>query len=146
MKVFDRPTKIFFLVTVVFTVYVAIGSFLPEDNVFSVGSLSLAVIGKYLCLATLALSIDLVWGYMGILSLGHGAFFALGGYAFGMYLMRQIGDKGVYVSSLPDFMVFIGWDKYPWYWQGTQMFWYAVLLALLVPGILAFLFGFNDFR
>jgi urea transport system permease protein len=145
-RIFDRSAKIFFLVTIVFTLIVSLGSFSSEGSFFRVSPLTLAVLGKYLCLAILALSIDLVWGYMGILSLGHGAFFALGGYAFGMYLMRQIGDKGVYVSSLPDFMVFIGWDKYPWYWLGTDVFWYALFLVFFVPGLLAFLFGWTAFR
>ncbi|MDR2350979.1 MAG: urea ABC transporter permease subunit UrtC [Deltaproteobacteria bacterium] len=139
--VFDGPTRIFFVLATVFTLAVSVGSLLPADSPFHVGALTTAVLGKYLCLAILAISIDLVWGYAGILSLGHGAFFALGGYAFGMYLMRQIGDKGVYVSTLPDFMVFIGWEKYPWYWLGTDMFWYALLLVFLAPGLLAFLFG-----
>ncbi|WP_421446636.1 ABC transporter permease subunit, partial [Agrobacterium tumefaciens] len=89
---------------------------------------------------------DLVWGYAGILSLGHGLFFALGGYAHGMYLMRAIGRDGVYQSDLPDFMVFLNWKTYPWYWWGTDHFAYAWLLVLLVPGVLAFLFGYFAFR
>ncbi|MDR2460546.1 MAG: urea ABC transporter permease subunit UrtC [Deltaproteobacteria bacterium] len=146
MKMVDRSTRIFLIITVTFTVLVASLSFLPQESFFSVGQLTVAVLGKYLCLATLAISIDLVWGYMGILTLGHGAFFALGGYAFGMYLMRQIGDRGVYVSELPDFMVFIGWEKFPWYWQGTEFFLYALVLVFLAPGLLAFLFGWTAFR
>jgi urea transport system permease protein len=103
--------------------------------------------GKYLCYAILALSVDLVWGYCGILSLGHGAFFALGGYAMGMYLMRQIGDRGVYANpDLPDFMVFLNWQELPWYWQGFDMFWFAALMVVLVPGALAFVFGWFAFR
>ena len=87
-----------------------------------------SLIGKYLCFAILALSLDLVWGYCGILSLGHGAFFALGGYAMGMYLMRQIGDRGVYANpDLPDFMVFLNWQELPWYWHGFDMFWFAAI-------------------
>jgi urea transport system permease protein len=89
---------------------------------------------------------DLIWGYTGILSLGHGLFFALGGYAMGMYLMRSIGHAGVYQSDLPDFMVFLDWKKYPWYWSFTDHFWYAALLVVLVPGLLAFVFGFFAFR
>jgi urea transport system permease protein len=146
MPIFDRPTKVFFLATVVFTAVVALGSLLPGSNPLSVSQFTVTIFGKYLCYAALALSIDLVWGYMGILSLGHGAFFALGGYAFGMYLMRQIGSKGVYVSELPDFMVFIGWEKFPWYWLGTGSFPYAMLLVFLAPGLLAFLFGWTAFR
>jgi urea transport system permease protein len=89
---------------------------------------------------------NLIWGYTGILSLGHGLFFALGGYAFGMYLMRMIGREGQYQSDLPDFMVFLDWKAYPWYWSFTDQFWYSALLVVLVPGLLAFAFGFFAFR
>jgi urea transport system permease protein len=107
----------------------------------------ISLVGKYLCYAILALAIDLVWGYAGILTLGHGAFFALGGYAMGMYLMRQIGVRGVYANPiLPDFMVFIGWNKLPWYWYGFNHFWLALPMAMLVPGILALAFGWFAFR
>ena len=103
--------------------------------------------GKYLCYAMLALAVDLVWGYAGILTLGHAAFFALGGYAMGMYLMREIGARGVYANAnLPDFMVFIGWKTLPWYWHGSNHFWFAMLLVMLVPGLLALVFGFFAFR
>jgi urea transport system permease protein len=103
--------------------------------------------GKYLCYAILALSLDLVWGYCGILSLGHGAFFALGGYAIGMYLMRQIGARGVYANPvLPDFMVFLNWQELPWYWHGFDMFWFAAMMVVVVPGALAFVFGWFAFR
>jgi urea transport system permease protein len=103
--------------------------------------------GKYACYATLALSLDLIWGYAGILSLGHGAFFALGGYAMGMYLMRQIGTRGVYSNaSLPDFMVFLNWKQLPWYWYGFDHFAVAALMVVLVPGVLAFVFGWFAFR
>ena len=106
-----------------------------------------ALFGKYLCYALLALSIDLIWGYCGILSLGHGAFFALGGYAMGMYLMRQIGTRGVYAQpDLPDFMVFLNWKELPIYWYGFQHFPYALLMVVLVPGVLAFVFGWFAFR
>ncbi|MGL5735993.1 MAG: urea ABC transporter permease subunit UrtC, partial [Beijerinckiaceae bacterium] len=104
-------------------------------------------IGKYLCYAILAVSLDLVWGYCGILSLGHGAFFALGGYAMGMYLMRQIGPRGVYGNPvLPDFMVFLNWPSLPVTWWGFQSFPYAMLMVLLVPSLLAFIFGWLAFR
>jgi urea transport system permease protein len=89
---------------------------------------------------------DLIWGYAGILSLGHGVFFALGGYAMGMYLMRSIGRDGVYQSDLPDFMVFLDWKAYPWYWSFTEHFWYAAMLVVLIPGLLALVFGFFAFR
>jgi urea transport system permease protein len=106
-----------------------------------------SLVGKYLCYALLALAVDLVWGYAGILTLGHAAFFALGGYAMGMYLMREIGARGVYANpNLPDFMVFLGWKKLPWYWHGFSHFWFALPMALLVPALLALLFGWFAFR
>ncbi len=105
-----------------------------------------ALLGKYMCYAVLALAMDLIWGYTGILSLGQGLFFALGGYAFGMYLMRQIGHDGVYQSDLPDFMVFLDWKAYPWYWSGSEHFAWALLLVVAVPGLLALGFGFLAFR
>jgi len=114
---------------------------------FHVPTYLVALWGKYVCYAILALAIDLIWGYCGILSLGHGAFFALGGYAMGMYLMRQIGTRGVYGNPiLPDFMVFLNWQKLPWYWYGFDMFWFAALMVVLVPGLLAFFFGWFAFR
>jgi urea transport system permease protein len=107
----------------------------------------LALVGKYLCFAMLALAVDLVWGFAGILSLGHAAFFALGGYAMGMYLMRQIGTRGVYGNpNLPDFMVFLGWKELPWYWYGFNWFGFAMLMAILVPAVLAGVFGWLAFR
>ncbi|MBI5071097.1 MAG: urea ABC transporter permease subunit UrtC [Deltaproteobacteria bacterium] len=102
--------------------------------------------GKILCYAVVAVALDLVWGYAGILSLGHGLFFALGGYAFGMYLMRSIGREGVYQSDLPDFMVFLDWKALPWYWQGTDSFLWAAVLVVAVPGLVAWLFGHFAFR
>ncbi len=120
---------------------------LPASSPFQVPTYLVALFGKYLCYAILALSIDLIWGYCGILSLGHGAFFALGGYAMGMYLMRQIGSRGVYGNPvLPDFMVFLNYKALPWYWYGFDMFWFAALMVLLVPGLLAFGFGWLAFR
>jgi urea transport system permease protein len=105
------------------------------------------LLGKYLSFALLALSVDLIWGFCGILSLGHGAFFALGGYAMGMYLMRQIGPRGVYADPiLPDFMVFLNWKELPWFWYGFDWFPYAAVMVLLVPGALAFVFGWFAFR
>jgi urea transport system permease protein len=114
---------------------------------FHVPAYLIPLLGKYLCFALLALSLDLVWGMAGILSLGHGAFFALGGYAMGMYLMRQIGTRGVYGHpELPDFMVFLNWKELPWYWWGFDQFWFAALMVILVPGVLAFVFGWLAFR
>ena len=119
----------------------------PEDHVLHVSTYIVSLLGKYLCYALLALSIDLVWGFCGVLSLGHGAFFALGGYAMGMYLMRQIGSRGVYGHpELPDFMVFLNWQELPWYWYGFDQFWFAALMAVLVPGLIAFAFGWFAFR
>ena len=129
-------------------IYVPVANQLIEPgSPFHVNTASVVVFGKYLCFAMLALSIDLVWGYCGILSLGHGAFFALGGYAMGMHLMREIGPRGVYGNPiLPDFMVFLNWESLPWFWHGFDMFWFAMVMVLLVPGLLAFVFGFLAFR
>lgn len=120
---------------------------MPAGSPFHVSTATMSLWGKYLCYALLAISLDLVWGYCGILSLGHGAFFALGGYAMGMYLMRQIGSRGVYGNPiLPDFMVFLNWGELPWYWWGFSSFPFAMLMVLLVPGLLAFVFGWFAFR
>ena len=119
----------------------------PAGSPFHMPAYIVALLGKYLCYALLALALDLVWGYCGILSLGHGAFFALGGYAMGMYLMRQIGTRGVYANpDLPDFMVFLNWKSMPFTWFGFSSFTYAMIMVLLVPGILAFCFGWFAFR
>jgi urea transport system permease protein len=118
----------------------------PEGSPLHLSDFAVTLLGKIMCYAILALAMDLIWGYTGILSLGHGVFFALGGYAFGMYLMRQIGLDGVYKSELPDFMVFLDWKAYPWYWTFTDNFWYSLLLVVLVPGLLAFVFGYFAFR
>lgn len=120
---------------------------IPVESPLHVSTYTITLLGKYLTYALLALSVDVVWGYCGILSLGHGAFFALGGYGMGMYLMRQIGDRGVYGNPLlPDFMVFLNWDELPWYWLGMNHFWFAMLMALAVPGTLAYVFGWLAFR
>ncbi|ACE86154.1 urea ABC transporter permease subunit UrtC [Cellvibrio japonicus] len=120
---------------------------IPEGSPLHISTFTVTLLGKFLCYALLALSVDLIWGYCGILSLGHGAFFALGGYAMGMYLMRQIGPRGQYGDPvLPDFMVFLNWQELPWYWLGFDMFWFAMLMVLLVPGLLAFVFGWLAFR
>ena len=118
-----------------------------QDSVLHIPTYAVGLIGKYLCFALLALSLDLVWGYCGILSLGHGAFFALGGYAFGMHLMREIGERGVYGNPvLPDFMVFLNWEDLPWYWWGFDSFIFSILMVLLIPGLLAIVFGWFAFR
>ena len=118
----------------------------PAGSVFHLSDYTVTLVGKIMCYAIVALAMDLIWGYAGILSLGHGLFFALGGYAMGMYLMRSIGRDGVYKSDLPDFMVFLDWKAYPWFWSFTDHFWYAALLVVLVPGVLAFVFGYFAFR
>ena len=119
---------------------------LPEVHPLHVSGYALGLFGKFMCYALAALALDLVWGYTGILSLGHGVFFALGAYAHGMYLMRSIGLDGSYGSRLPDFMVFLDWKDYPWYWAFTDHFAYCMLLVVLVPGLLAFVFGYFAFR
>ncbi|MEP3246406.1 MAG: urea ABC transporter permease subunit UrtC [Sneathiella sp.] len=120
---------------------------LAPTHMLHVPDYAVSLMGKYLTYALLALALDLVWGYCGILSLGHGAFFALGGYAMGMYLMRQIGTRGVYGDPvLPDFMVFLNWTELPWYWWGFDQFWFAALMVIAVPGVLAFVFGWFAFR
>ena len=142
--------KASWLIVVIMLVAVAVPAcnlLIPAGQFGHVPGYLVTLFGKYLCYAVLALSLDLVWGYVGILSLGHGAFFALGGYAMGMYLMRQIGARGVYANpTLPDFMVFLNWKELPWYWLGFDMFWFAMLMVILVPGLLAFVFGWFAFR
>ncbi|MBF1801654.1 urea ABC transporter permease subunit UrtC [Alloalcanivorax profundimaris] len=144
----DHAAKLFLGVLFGAVIIVALLNLLvPADSALHVSSYTVTLLGKYLCYALLALALDLVWGYCGILSLGHGAFFALGGYAMGMYLMRQIGDRGVYGNpELPDFMVFLNWDQLPWYWHGFDHFGFALLMVGLVPGVLAFVFGWLAFR
>jgi urea transport system permease protein len=119
----------------------------PPTSALHVPTYIVVLMGKYGCYAILAVALDLAWGYCGILSLGHGAFFTLGGYAMGMYLMRQIGTRGVYADPLlPDFMVFLNWKQLPWFWQGFDSFGFAVMMAVLVPGLLALVFGWFAFR
>jgi urea transport system permease protein len=118
----------------------------PATSTFHVSAFWITLIGKIMCYAIVALALDLVWGYAGILSLGHGFFFALGGYGMGMYLMRQIGREGQYQAELPDFMVFLDWKTLPWQWWNSDQFWWAILLATVVPGLLAFAFGYLAFR
>ena len=119
----------------------------PASSPLHVSTYLLTLVGKYLCYAILALAVDLVWGYCGILSLGHAAFFSLGGYAMGMYLMRQIGPRGVYGDPiLPDFMVFLNWHQLPWFWYGFNHFLFALAMMVLVPALLAYVFGWLAFR
>jgi urea transport system permease protein len=118
----------------------------PAQSVLHLSDYTVALLGKIVCYAIVALAMDLIWGYTGILSLGHGLFFALGGYGMGMYLMRSIGTDGVYGSTIPDFMVFLDWKQLPWYWLGSQRFLQACLYVVLAPGLLALVFGFFAFR
>jgi len=118
----------------------------PETGPLHVSSFWITLVGKFMCYAVVALAMDLIWGYTGILSLGQGLFFALGGYVFGMYLMRQIGRDGVYKSDLPDFMVFLDWKEFPWYWAFSDSFLWTLVLVAAVPGLVAFIFGFFAFR
>ncbi|MCC0012384.1 MAG: urea ABC transporter permease subunit UrtC [Rhodobiaceae bacterium] len=144
----DRRIAIALAVILAIAVLVPLSNLmLPESSPFHIPAYLVALFGKYLTYALLALALDLVWGFCGILSLGHGAFFALGGYAMGMYLMRQIGARGVYGNpELPDFMVFLNWKELPWYWYGFDQFWFAAIMVMLVPGLLAFVFGWFAFR
>lgn len=119
---------------------------LPAGHALHISDYTVNLLGKFMCYALAALALDLVWGYAGILSLGHGLFFALGGYAHGMYLMRSAASASGDPRALPEFMVFLDWQDYPWYWAFTEHFAYAMLLAVLVPGVLAFIFGYFAFR
>lgn len=148
IRLLDRGSTLFLVLLAAFAIAIPVLNLLmPEGSALHVSTYFVALFGKYVCYGLLALSIDLIWGYVGILSLGHGAFFALGGYAMGMYLMRQIGTRGVYANPiLPDFMVFLNWSELPIFWYGFNNFAYAMLMVLLVPGLLAFVFGWFAFR
>ena len=146
-RLFSKPVWTGLVVVVVVLASLPLlNVFVPADGALHVSSYVVALLGKFMCYAIAALALDLVWGYTGILSLGHGLFFALGGYAHGMYLMRAIGREGAYQSDLPDFMVFLDYKSYPWFWSFTDHWWYAMLLVVAVPGILAFVFGYFAFR
>jgi urea transport system permease protein len=144
----DKRLGLFLALIFVVVVLVPVGNLVVRPGDFGhVPSHIVVLLGKYLTYALLAVSLDLVWGYAGILSLGHGAFFALGGYAMGMHMMREIGDRGVYANpELPDFMVFLSYETLPWFWHGFDMFWFACLMVMVVPGLLAFVFGYFAFR
>ena len=147
-RILNRTTIVFLIVVLAAAVLVPLSNLaLPAGSPLRVPDYMMPLLGKYLCYALLAVSVDLIWGYAGILSLGHGAFFALGGYAMGMYLMRQIGTRGVYGNPvLPDFMVFLNYKELPWFWHGFDWFPVAALMVLLAPGLLAFVFGWLAFR
>ncbi len=148
LRSLDRRISIAIAILLAVAVLVPLSNLLlPESSALHVPTYVMSLFGKYLTYALLALALDLVWGYCGILSLGHGAFFALGGYAMGMYLMRQIGSRGTYGNPiLPDFMVFLNWKELPWFWYGFDHFWFAMLMVLAAPGLLAFVFGWFAFR
>jgi urea transport system permease protein len=145
---FDRGGKWFLAALAVVAIAVPIlNQVVPASSTFHLSAFGITLIGKYLCYGMLALAVDLIWGYCGILSLGHAAFFSLGGYAMGMYLMRQIGTRGVYGDPiLPDFMVFLNYKTLPWFWHGFNHFPFALLMMVLVPALLALVFGWFAFR
>jgi urea transport system permease protein len=131
---------------IIFVLVPVLNRWVPDTSCLHIPDYMIIVLGKFLCYAMVAVAIDLIWGFTGILSLGHGAFFALGGYAMGMHLMRVMAGQGVYRSHLPDFMVFLDWKELPWFWHGFDMFWFAALMIVLIPGILALIVGFFAFR
>ena len=131
---------------VLFVVFPLLNLWMPADSALHISAYWITLMGKIMCYAIVAMAMDLIWGYCGILSLGHGLFFALGGYSMGMYLMRQIGADGQYRAELPDFMVFLDWKAFPWQWWNTDSFAWALLLAVAVPGVLAYVFGYFAFR
>ena len=139
-------TAFFVAVIVVCAVAPVLNLLVPEGSPLHMSDFAVALVGKIMCYAIAALAMDLIWGYTGILSLGHGLFFALGGYMMGMYLMRQIGLDGNYKSELPDFMVFLDWKELPWHWTFSGSFIIQALLVVLVPGVLAGVFGYFAFR
>ena len=148
----DKPlgsrgwTGVLVAIVLIAVVVPVLNLLVPADSVFHLDDFYVSLAGKILCYAICALAMDLIWGYTGILSLGHGLFFALGGYAMGMYLMRQIGTDGQYRSEMPDFMVFLNWKEFPWHWALSDSFVAQMLLVVLVPGVLAFVFGYFAFR
>jgi urea transport system permease protein len=144
----DRHGKTFLLVLATLAILVLLlNTAVPASSALHLSTYTVGLLGKYMCYAMLAMAVDLIWGYCGILSLGHSAFFTLGGYAMGMYLMREIGTRGVYGDPvLPDFMVFLNWKTLPWYWHGFNMFWFAATMVMIVPGLLALVFGWLAFR
>jgi urea transport system permease protein len=131
---------------VAFVLFPILNLAVPPESALHLSGFWVTLAGKILCYAIVALALDLVWGYAGVLSLGHGLFFALGGYGMGMYLMRQIGREGQYQADLPDFMVFLDWKELPWHWWGAEHFLWALVLVIFVPGLLASIFGYFAFR
>lgn len=151
LQLWQRLPKPLKIVLIAALAFVLIGlplghALFPEGHALYVSAFVLTLFGKIMCYMVVALALDLVWGFGGMLSLGHGLFFALGGYGMGMYLMRQIGRDGNYQSDLPDFMVFLDWKALPWFWQGSDHFLWALCLIVGVPALVAFVFGFFAFR
>jgi urea transport system permease protein len=147
IRALEPRAAVFLAALALVTVLVPALNLFARGTPFHLSAFMVALVGKFLCYALLAVALDLIWGYCGILSLGHGAFFALGGYAMGMHLMREIGPRGVYGHPvLPDFMVFLNWPSLPWFWHGFDMVWFAALMVVAVPGLLAFVFGWFAFR
>ena len=144
----DRHGKTFLIVLATLTTLALLfNTVVPASSSLHLSTYTVGLLGKYMCYAMLAMAVDLIWGYCGILTLGHSAFFTLGGYAMGMYLMREIGTRGVYADPvLPDFMVFLNWKSLPWYWHGFNLFWFAAAMVMIVPGLLALVFGWLAFR
>ena len=132
--------------SVIFVVFPVFNLIVAPDSAFHISTYWVTLLGKIMCFAIVAVAMDLIWGYAGILSLGHGLFFALGGYAFGMYLMRQIGSDGQYRQPMPDFMVFLDWKEFPWQWFNSDSFLWCAMLVVVVPGLLAYVFGYFAFR
>jgi urea transport system permease protein len=143
----QRSLPLFVILLLLVCVGVPLLNRLPaQSSALYVPDYLVTLLGKFCCYAMVAIAMDLIWGFTGILSLGHGVFFALGGYGMGMYLMRSIGEQGVYRSKLPDFMVFLDWKELPWFWRGFDNFWFAICAVVFVPGLLAYVFGFFAFR
>ena len=139
-------SAVFVAIVVVAVLVPVLNLMVPADSALHMSDYAVQLVGKIMCYAICALAMDLIWGYTGILSLGHGLFFALGGYMMGMYLMRQIGSDGQYRMPMPDFMVFLNWKQFPWHWAVSDSFIAQMLLVVLVPGLLAFVFGYFAFR
>ncbi|MFL6691730.1 MAG: ABC transporter permease subunit, partial [Ramlibacter sp.] len=139
-------TGVLVALIVICAVVPALNLLVPADSPFHIGEYAIALLARILCYAICALAMDLIWGYTGILSLGHGLFFALGGYVMGMYLMRQIGRDGNYHSDLPDFMVFLDWKALPWHWTLSDSLLATCVLVVAVPAVVAFVFGYFAFR
>jgi urea transport system permease protein len=137
---------IFIIAVLAIVVVPCLNAYVPESSAFHISNFSINLWGRYFCYAVVAISVDLLWGYTGLLSLGQCLYFSLGGYMMGMYLMRMIGSLGQYHMPIPDFLVFLGWTRLPVFWKPFSSFPFALMMAVLLPGVLAFVFGFLAFR